>query len=202
MRLRTLRPGNATVTVTRGDVVRMLVVDVRQDAKGPVPGPPLTKLTAKSRFFSASSKEGGEPDPQGLFEGRPVNPKRGGRLINLGGEIETPEFEDYQVDLDHSAPMSGKGGFRPWIDDFADPKTFVPSQSASHITMRGTPLFPAFVKAIKRIAQPGCRLTFNGDAQYLATIRSEIPGHQLEDPLFEAAVGNASPFVSVAWEIH
>jgi hypothetical protein len=200
MRLETFRPGDATITVTRGDTVRMLIVEVRQDAKGRVNRPPLTKLTAKSRFFSASEKEGGEEDPNKVFTGRPVNPKRGGRLINLGGDTETPEFEDYQVDLDHS--FDQKGGFRPWVDDFEDPKTFVPSQSASHITMRGTPLLPPFLKAIKRIAQPGCRFTFEGSERFLATIRSELPGRELETPFFEEAHSQFdSRHVFLAWEI-
>jgi hypothetical protein len=197
MRLETFRPGDATIVVTRGDTVRMLIVEVRQDAKGPVAGPALTKLTANSRFFSASRAEGGEGvDPEGIFSGRPVNPKRGGRLINLGGETETPEFEDYQIDLDHS--LGGHGGFRPWVGDFESPTTFVPSQSASHITMRGTPLLDPFIKEIKRIAQPGCRFTFNGNSSFLPTIKAKLPGRELETPLLELN----GTFVLLAWELN
>lgn len=178
MRLESFHPGDARISVSRPDMTRTLFVDVRQDRKGPVTGAPLTKLTAGSRFYSASHEEGGEgTDPASIFFGRPVNPRRGGRLINLSGEEETPEFEDYQVDLDHS--MGGKGGFRPWTDD-EDRSVRVPDRSASHITMRNTPLFPSFIEVIRRIAQPGCRFTFSGDASFESVIASKIPGRQLE----------------------
>ena len=36
MRLETFRPGDASITVSRPDVVRELFVEVRQDRKGPV----------------------------------------------------------------------------------------------------------------------------------------------------------------------
>lgn len=178
MRLECLHPGDAMISVSRAGMRRTLFVDVRQGRKGPVPGAPLTKLTAGSAFFSASHLEGGEgTDPASVFFGRPVNPKRGGRLINLSGEGETPEFEDYQVDLDHSA--GANGGFRPWTDD-PDRSVFIPGRSASHITMRNTPVTSVTTRVIKRIAQPGCRLTFFGDLQFESIITSQIPGRQLE----------------------
>ncbi|MBV9931511.1 MAG: hypothetical protein JO013_11275 [Alphaproteobacteria bacterium] len=193
MRLTTFHPGDASITVTRLNTVRILLVEVRQDAKGPVPGMALTKLTAKSKFFSAHRDEGGEPDPGGIGSGRPVNPRRGGRLVNFGGDTETPEFEDYEIDLDHSQGV--RGGFRPWDFDFGDARTFIASKSASHITMRGTPLTAAFIRAIRRIAQPGCRFTFSGHVQFLAAIRSSLPGRELEPPILDRE------FVLLAWEL-
>lgn len=178
MRLEAFRPGDATITVRKADVARMLLVEVRQDAKGAVPGALLSKLRSGSKFFSAGSNEPHDPDPHNIFSGRPVNPKLGGRLINLGGETETPGFEDYQVDLIHSE--GSKGGFRPWVDD-PDPSVMIPGKSASHITMRGTPLFDSFVRVIKRIAQPGCRFTYSGATQYLANFPSQVPGKELEN---------------------
>jgi hypothetical protein len=193
MRLENLHPGDAIIKASRPDMSRILFIDVRQDRKGPVSGAPLTKLTAGSKFFSASHEEGGEgTDPENIFSGRPVNPKRGGRLINLGGELESPEFEDYQVDLDHS--QGGHGGFRPWTEDTSS-SVFIPDKSASHITMRGTPLFDSFIKVIKRIAMSGCRFTFSGNAQFEEKIRSQIPGHQLE------RIPEKNGFILIAWEI-
>src|SRR5580658_8715577 len=76
-----------------------------------------------------------------------------------GGPDTDDGVAHYQVDLDRSTGL--KGGVRPWVDDFDDPfddpTVFVPGQSASHVTMRGTPLLDPFVRAIKRIAQPGTR---------------------------------------------
>jgi hypothetical protein len=175
MRFETFRPGDASIAVTRGDILRLLLVDVRAAALGPVQRPALTKLTAGSNFFSAERNENPEPDPTNFFAGRPVNPKRGGRLINLAGETETPEFEDYQCDLDHS---EGRFGFRPFADDFDEPSIFIPGGSASHITMRNTPLTDHFVKVIKRIAQPKCRFTFFGSLSFFD--RSKLGGRDLE----------------------
>ena len=195
MRFETFRPGDATIFVRRTDTARILFVDVRADRLGPVNRPPLTKLTANSKFFSAAEAEGGEPDPGNVFTGRPVNPKRGGRLINLGGDSETPEFEDYQIDLDHSRGISVP--FRPWTDD-TDPSVRVPTQSATHIAMRGTPLFNSFITVIKRIAQPKCRFTFSGGLSFLDIIRSQLPGRELEPPLIDRSRGS----VEVAWELN
>lgn len=197
MRLETFRPGDATITVSRPDAIRMLIVEVRQDRKGPVDRPPLTKLTAGSKFFSATEKEGGEFDPRGVFHGRPVQVKMGGRLINLGGELETPQFEDYQVDLGHSG---GHDGFRPWTDD-PDASTFIPSGSASHITMRGTPLLEPFIKVIRRIAQPKCLFTFSSSEMFLNTIRTQIPGRELELTIREPKGDSKDRSIDIAWEI-
>jgi hypothetical protein len=192
MLLENLHPGDAMITVSRPDMSRVLIVEVRQDRKGLVPGSALTKFTAGSKFFSASHQEGGEgTDPGGVFFGRPVNPRRGGRLINLGGEMEVPEFEDYQVDLDHS--LGGKGGFRPWTDD-PDRSVFIPDKSASHITMRNTPLKSLFIKVIKRIAARGCLFTFTGDVSFEAEIAAQIPGRALERTVRDKTI-------FLAWEI-
>ena len=181
MRLEALHPGDALITASRIGEVRLLFIAVRQGNKGKVGGQPLTKLAEKSKFFSdPAAREG--VDPEGVFGGRPVNPKRGGRLINLGGEGETPEFEDYQVDLSHS--FGQKGGFRPWTDD-SDLSVFIPNRSASHITMRGVPLTlnENFAKVIKRIAGPGCVLTFSGDIANEKVILPLLKGLPLERKL-------------------
>lgn len=178
MRLENLHPGDAVIEASRIGQIRLLFIAVRQGNKGKVGGQPLTKLAPGSNFFSDPAAQEGV-DPEKTFLGRPVNPKRGGRLINLGGEEETPEFEDYQVDLSHSQGVNG--GFRPWTDD-SEPSVFVPDKSASHITMRGVPLDlnPNFAKVIKRIAAPGCRLTFSGDIVNEQIILPLLKGLPLE----------------------
>lgn len=178
MRLENLHPGDAIIQASRIGQTRLLFIAVRQGNKGKVGGPPLKILAPGSTHFSdPAAREG--IDPENVFGGRPVNPRRGGRLINLGGEGETPEFEDYQVDLSHS--LGGHGGFRPWTDD-SDPSVFIPDKSASHITMRGVPLNlnPNFAKVIKRIAAPGCLLTFSGDIASEKEIRPLLKGEPAE----------------------
>jgi hypothetical protein len=73
---------------------------------------------------------------------------------------------------------------------------FIPNQSASHITMRGTPFVPLFKKVAKRIAQPGCRFTFNGQAKFIDEIKSALPGRQLE------LISDTGDFVFFTWEIN
>jgi len=193
LRLELFRPGNATITVMRADAqIKQLVVEVRADRKGAALGNPLKKLTAGSRFFSAEREEGGEAEVTSTTGGRPVNPRRGGKLINLSGEEETPEFEDYQVDLANSQGL--RGGFRPWTED-SDPTVGLANGSASHITMRGTPLKKTFLPVIKRIAQPGCLFTFSGEKSFISIIKNSFPGREMEPPL------TRGEHVNLAWEI-
>ena len=104
-------------------------------------------------------------------------------MINLGGEQETPEFEYYQVTLGFSGyakPHTGmKAVFRPIHDD-SDASVRIAPKTASHICMRGTPLFPPFVKAINDIAQAGCFFTFAGTKDMADTAIKELGGTVLE----------------------
>jgi len=147
--------------------------------------PALTKLALGSKFFSAPRTQGGEFDPHDIGGGRPVNPNRGGRLINLGGEQETPEFEDYPVTLGFSGYQrtffnDGKPVFRPMFDD-TDPAVRVPSKSASHICMRGNPLTNDFIKAIKGDCAGGCLFTFSGSSAHAIKAKTELCGTVLEE---------------------
>ena len=69
--------------------------------------------------------------------------------------------------------------------------------------MRGTPLLDTFIRVIKRIAQPGCRFTYNGQLVFLAAIRSELPGRDLEPPIIEKGNGTKlnPDFVLIAREL-
>ena len=48
--------------------------------------------------------------------------------------------------------------------------------------MRGTPFTPEIIATVKRIARPGCRLTFSGDLSFEGAIRT-LGGRELEAPL-------------------
>lgn len=178
--------GDAVLNATSdaGKTVSIQVV-VRAVSAGAVPRPALTKLTAGSRFFSADSTEGGEFDPHGVCGGRPVNPNRGGRLINLGGEQETPEFEDYQVTAGFSGYnrkfTNSKWVFRPLVDD-PDPSVGIAAKSASHICMRGSPFTDEFAKAIQSIAKSGCIVTIStGKISDLDKAKTDLGGTVLEE---------------------
>ncbi len=182
------RPGDATVTATNsaGQATTLQVV-VRANSAGPVNRPPLTKLAPNSKFFSADQSQGGEFDPHGVGQGRPVNPNRGGRLINLGGEQETPEFEDYQVTLGFCGYKrrffnGGNPVFRPMFDD-PDPSVGVVAKSASHICMRGNPLNDGFIKAIRTIARVGCLFTFSGSSSDATKAKTTLAGTVLEEDI-------------------
>lgn len=178
--------GDAVLSATSdaGKTVSVQVM-VRAVSAGPTPRAALTKFTAGSKFFSAERDEGGEPDPHNVFGGRPVSPQRGGRLINLGGEQETPEFEDYQVSLGFSGYArtftSDKFVFRPLVDD-PDPSVGIAPKSASHICMRGSPFTDEFSAAIKSIAQAGCIFTMsNGHKPHRDKAKAVLGGTVLED---------------------
>jgi Putative peptidoglycan binding domain len=88
--------------------------------------------------------------------GTPVNPRGGGRKINLGGEGETKYlgFEDF-------LPNLFPGPIRPLTST-------LPDHCASDICLRDAPIMKdgsveKGKNEILRIAQPACRLTFCGD---------------------------------------
>lgn len=186
------QPGDATIIAFRGfKPDRSMRILVRQN-RSVVPGTPLTRPTAGSRFFSAGKGENPEPDITGLFSGRPINP-RGNVRINFGREGETPSFMDYQVSADFAHFPVHKGDqqdqsfkgpqdlrFRPLSDD-PHPEAFVLPKSATHITMRGTQFVDGFQREIRRIAGPQCLFTFsNDDPKQLARVRAFVGKEPIE----------------------
>ncbi len=112
--------------------------------------------------------------------GLPVNPLPG-RRINIGGEGETAylQFEDFVTE-----PVVGPP--RPFTTSLAD-------HSVQNISLRDSPITmnlskPAGRDEIRRIAAPGCRLTFCGDVdQFRAELLSlGVVTHHfvLADPRF------------------
>lgn len=177
------RPGNAFIDASNGTSSNLLTVEVRAPKLASVPGQqtqPLTETrlnrggTIESDFIS---KGGTGNIPGGLTNGRPVNPKpkAGGRNINLAGEGETPDFENYTPDLDFSGYQNSfttSFVFRPWTED---PVFGVNNGEASNICMRGLPISDTNLKVIKRIARRGCRLTFSGGLDGFNTLKNAFP---------------------------
>ncbi len=102
----------------------------------------------------------------------------------MGGEQETPEFEDYQVSLAFSGYARDftqrKAVFRPLFDD-TDSGVRVQPKTASHICIRGNLLRATFVNAIRIIAQPGCLFTYFGDAGSAQKAKQVLGGTVLEE---------------------
>jgi hypothetical protein len=160
-------PGNAFIDATTGSSASTLAIEVRA-ARLVSPGgfAPPKKTRPGSQFISADDSE---PGPRGFRKdngGRPVGPKGTGRKINLFGSQETPGFEDYTPDMHFSGFVPGKFPltsdastiFRPFTED-TDTAIGIKQGEASDICLRDSPVPPATVAVIRRIAASGCRLT-------------------------------------------
>lgn len=192
------QPGDAILTATDDAGQQVTIqVNVRAVSAGATPRQALTKLAPGSEFFSASQADGGEFDPDQLQKGvgRPVKVNRGGRLINMAGETETPEFEDYSVNLKYSGYNNGitgnKAVFRPLVTD-ADRTAGVPKNSASHITMRSAPFHDDTKDAIKHAARAGCIFTyFTPSSDDIEKAKAALGGTILEEKKMYDATGLA-----------
>lgn len=174
IKLDTFRPGDSLIEASTSTSFHPMLVEVRAPKLGPVPGTTLSKTRTGLKFLSSKD----EPDPHGVSTGRPVNPIGNGRKINLGGETETPGFEDYSVNLPFSGfakPFTGmKFVFRPWTED-TNVAVGVANGTASDICIRGTPVHDDTLFTIKRIASPQCRFTYGGpDPQFLPILKREL----------------------------
>jgi len=175
-----LLPGNAVIDATTATAASRVDLEVRAPKIVGLPkfNPP-TKAREKSTLISSRDSE---PNLSGRNAGRPVGPKGTGRKINIFGSGETPGFEDYTTDLGFSTFTIGNDGrpndgtttnlaFRPWTED-RDPNVGVGKGAASDICIRDSPVFPVTINAIRRMAAPGCRVTFAGTDRSTASIRA------------------------------
>ncbi len=144
---------------------------------------PESKLVSVTRNGAPHDHSKCPPLEAGDHEGTPINPLRFGRMINIFGEHETDYlgFEDFSTDIDHS--KRDDGTFRPLT--FSSPRLKgLRDNSASDICMRSTVVTdegftkitgrPNTIAEIKRIAMPGCRLTYAGTKENIATFGPRI----------------------------
>ena len=175
-------PGNAFIDAATATSANSLAIEVRAPKLASESGfSPPTKTRPGSKFISAVDSE---PGPKGARDnngGRPVNPKGTGRRINIFGVGETPGFEDYTSDLGFST-TNRTNLFLPWTED-TDPTVGVPNGTASDICIRDSPVFPVTLAAIRRIASPGCRLTFaasdEGGKMFIPVLKAAFPGAKI-----------------------
>lgn len=110
----------------------------------------------------------------GNHERTPINPQRFGAMINFYGDHETDYlgFKDYAVDPKYQVAESGEIRPLSWI---APERGGLRDKSASDICMRSIPVYEAhevpkgvrsIVDEIRRVAMPGCRITFAGEPVY------------------------------------
>lgn len=88
--------------------------------------------------------------------GTPLNPKRGGKMITMGGtnEVKYLGFENYVPNPALDPQMR-----EYWVRGRPFTSSLQP-RSVSDISYRSAPITTYMEKEMKRIAMPGCRLTF------------------------------------------
>ena len=116
-------------------------------------------------------------------------------MINLAGETETPEFEDYSVNFRFSGYSRGFTGnkivLRPLVTD-PDLSAGVAKSSASHITMRSAPFRDDTRDAIKHAAQAGCVFTYyTPSREDIERAKAALGGTILEEKTMYSAIGLA-----------
>lgn len=124
----------------------------------------------------------------GDHEMTPINPNTFGRRINLYGAGETDylDFEDYAIDPEYRHSTKG-AGLRPLTWDRRSPG-YIRDNTVSDIAIRSVPIlstwmlkahaasigkeltFPSIAREIRRIAMPGCRITFAGEPKFAPRI--------------------------------
>jgi hypothetical protein len=173
--VKAISPGDAIIHARTKTSRNILALEIRTPARGVVPGQPPTKTPPGRKFVSSKDSE---PSENPVRSGRPVKPKGGGRKINLWGERETPGFEDYAADLQHS--FGNIGGLRPLTNDSNKPPG-VESHTASDICTRGSPILQVSIDEIRRMAKPGCRLTCSVEQKFIPLLKKEFPFPPLEE---------------------
>jgi peptidoglycan hydrolase-like protein with peptidoglycan-binding domain len=143
------------------NVVQLLVLVDKPSARNPTNEDRSPDPNFKSGFVSKT--------------GTPLDPLPG-RRINLFGEGETPDFEDYSSDIDYCSHAFSQGatkgtGHRPWTADPRKPPG-IDANSVPNIFCRGSPTSQVTIDEILRIGASKGRVTY-----------TEARGHFMVDRL-------------------
>lgn len=106
--------------------------------------------------------------------GTPLNPLPG-RKINIFGRGESNGFENYSSILKFCNDSGNNT--KPWTDDPRKTGPGIPNKTVANICIRSSPVNQVTIDEIKRIAAPGCRMTFSGpasDPTFVNKLRTEF----------------------------
>ena len=158
--------------------------------------PPMPVYPADSRFKSALLST----------EGTPLNPLPG-RKINIFGRGESNGFDDYSTSIRFCNDSNMDGGknpwYKPWTDDPRKPDPGIPDKSVNNICCRNSPIYQVTIDEMKRIAAPGCRVTFAGDRSFVDVLRATFVGTGLaKKPIDEGPCGGGFGGFAIIFELN
>ncbi|PNG25235.1 hypothetical protein [Methylocella silvestris] len=191
LKIDSYKPGDGLFDFSAENGLSNLHVEVRAPKMTGPSGP--APITVNPRGKNGLISGNGDPGvPGGVSGGRPMKIVGSRRKINLGGEHETPGFEDYTASLGFSAcpdfPDRNHRAFRPWTED-RDPSVFVSDGEASDICIRNTPVTDEILAVIKRIKASPCRLTFSGRPDAFTTLKGAFSGEaSIADEIIDEAI--------------
>ena len=160
-------------------------LDAGMKAIEDAPPPPMTGMVSLTPQGTPHNHDACVPFlDSDTFEGRishlgtPINPLRTGRMICIGGtnEVKYLGFENFVPD-----PAQDPSMMQAWVLGRPFTRT-LPDHCASDICLRSAPIDAFMKRELKRIARPGCRLTY---ASNIGAVGSAMPylmslGRQLQ----------------------
>ena len=105
--VKAISPGDAIIHTRRHPSRNTLALEIRAQARGVVPGQPPTKTPPGRRFVSSKDSE---PCENPTRSGRPVNPKGGGRKINLRVNVRRRDLKTMQPTCNTLSGTEIEGG--------------------------------------------------------------------------------------------
>jgi RHS repeat-associated protein len=154
-------PGTVSVTADVGDVPSVVPGQYCPAALPPRRPPPATGGINASTWYWTNPAYGTPILP------RPVGP---GVNINIYGEGENPQFEDYAANPFYATGTNGKT--RPVTQS-------LPDHSVANIVIRNSPVSSITWEEIVRLIRPRGTVTFAGPSQVIGRLFSRISNEEL-----------------------
>jgi hypothetical protein len=186
---------NQTYQRTPDNIVGQMTIDRLDDEIAKLERKPVSLLVSETKAGAPHDHTKCPRLQAGDHERTPINPQGFGRKINIFGDHETDYlgFEDFSTDVQFIVSESGE--IRPLTFERPE-RGGLRDNCASDICMRSIPVTddnftrrtgkPNTVAEIKRIAMPGCRITFAGEeteAHKLFSLGPLIERVEIEEPI-------------------